>query len=355
LQTPRAVLIRPAGGAGQIQPKPVRNGILGLGAGFMLGIGLAFLWDALSSRVRSADRVADRLRLPLLARVPRPPRSLRKTKQLVIAGDPSGPDAEVFRILRTNVELVNVAHRARTIMVTSAVEKEGKSTTVANLALAFALAGRRVVLLDLDLRSPSLHSFFAVDRQPGLTDMVLRGVSASEAIVRVNTNYLPFSATANGNPVPSNVETVGDRTSPVSLLASPDQNLSADRDEMPYALQGGSLALLPAGTPTPNAGEFVARVPLARILADIEGEGDLILIDGPPLVGVGDALAISSAVDGILVVTRLDLARDVMLADLDRILEACPAAKLGLIATGSGAKTGYDYLTYANIGDRTRV
>jgi Mrp family chromosome partitioning ATPase len=240
-------------------------------------------------------------------------------------------------------------------MVTSAVEKEGKSTTVANLAVAFALAGRRVVLVDLDLRSPSLHSFFAVDRQPGLTDMVLLGVSASEAIVRVSTNYPHVPRTANGNAVPSNVEIVGDRSSPVSLMTFPGQNLSADRDEMPYALQGGSLALLPAGSPTPNAGEFVARVPLERILADLDAEGDLVLIDGPPLLGVGDALALSRAVDGILVVTRLDVARDVMLADLDRVLEACPAAKLGLIATGSDAKTGYDYLTYVNIGDRARV
>ena len=101
----------------------------------MLGIGLAFAREALDTRLRSASEVAERLPLPLLARIPTPPRKLRSDERLVMVAQPQGPQAEAFRMLRANLDFVNLDRGARTILVTSALEREGKSTTVANLAV----------------------------------------------------------------------------------------------------------------------------------------------------------------------------------------------------------------------------
>ena len=163
LQTANAFVVRSGGKAVQVQPRPVRNGVLGLALGLLFGVGLAFLWETLDTRVRSAEEIAERLGLPLLARIPAPPRRLRNENRLVMLADPAGIHAEAFRMLRTNLEFANLERGARTIMVTSAVETEGKSTTIANLAVALARAGKRVALVDLDLRRPFLARLFALD------------------------------------------------------------------------------------------------------------------------------------------------------------------------------------------------
>ena len=174
LQTANATLLRPASGAAQIQPQVKRSAVLGIVLGLMLGIGLAFARDALDTRVRSADDVGDELGIPLLARLPAPRKKLRTTNTLVMMADPRGHQSEAFRMLRSNLEFVNLDRGARSILVTSALEKEGKSTTVSNLAVTLARAGKRVVLVDLDLRRPAVRQFFGIDAaHPGVTNVVL--------------------------------------------------------------------------------------------------------------------------------------------------------------------------------------
>ena len=106
--------------------------------------------------MRSPEEIGDALGVPLLAHVPGPPRRLRGKDRLVMLAEPEAPEAEAVRMLRTNLDFVNLERRAKRIMVTSAVDGEGKSTTAANLAVTLARGGRRVVLVDLDLRRPSL-------------------------------------------------------------------------------------------------------------------------------------------------------------------------------------------------------
>ena len=106
---------------------------------------LAIIWDVLDTRLRSPEEVADRLRLPLLARLPEPP----SPDELVMQTRPNSSEAEPVRILRTSFDLAALGRDIRTVMIASAVQQEGKSTTLANLALAEARAGKRVVLVDL--------------------------------------------------------------------------------------------------------------------------------------------------------------------------------------------------------------
>lgn len=181
LQTSNANVVREAEVAYQVEPKPVKNGLLGLVLGILVGVGGAILWSRLDTRLRSSDEVQARLGLPLLARLPEPPRKLRSGAQLVTLAEPDSVDAEAFRILATNLEFTNLDYGARSIMVTSALEREGKSTSVANLAVSVAQTGRHVVLVDMDLRRASLARFFGLEGEAGLTHVALGRLSLEDA------------------------------------------------------------------------------------------------------------------------------------------------------------------------------
>jgi capsular exopolysaccharide synthesis family protein len=312
LQTSNAFVVRSAGKATQVQPRPVRNGILGVALGLILGVGLAFLWETLDTRVRSADEIGERLGLPLLARIPEPPRRLRRKNRLVMLANPTGNHAEAFRMLRTNLEFANLERGARTIMVTSAVETEGKSTTIANLAVAMARAGKRVALVDLDLRRPFLARLFGLDPdRPGLTDVALGHAELSHAIATV--------ALAKGRP-----------DGPTNGQARVD----------------GVLEVLASGPVPPDAGEFVGTKALAKILERLSERFDFVLIDAPPLLHVGDAMTLSSRIDALLLVTRLDVIRRPMLAEMRRVLHACPSSSLGFVLTDAHLEETYGYAGY---------
>ncbi|MBA3735465.1 MAG: hypothetical protein H0W90_09775 [Actinobacteria bacterium] len=317
LQGSNASVVRTPSNAAQVQPKPVRNGILGLALGVALGIGLAFLREALDTRLRSADDIAERLGMPLLARLPAPPRGLRKKDRLVMLAEPAKASSEAFRMLRTNLDFVRLDNAAKSIMVTSSVEREGKSTTVANLAIALARGGERVALLDLDLRRPFLSRFFDLDRQPGVTEVAIGRAHLEGALVQVNLGEagerggLTRPAAGNGRAAPTS--------------------------------SGGSLHVLAAGVIPPNPGEFVGSDALATILDELQPRFDTILIDAPPALQVGDAIALSRHVDGIIVVVRLNVARRPLLNELHRQLSSSPAAKLGFVLTAAESEEGYGY------------
>src|SRR2546426_4254056 len=175
-------VLRPAVGAQKIRPRTRRNAILGFLLGGFLGVGLVFLAEALDKRVRSEREVEDALGLPLLGRIPKPDRKLEKAGTIVMLAEPRSIAAEPIRKLRTNIEFMNLERNARTIMVTSSVQREGKSTTIANLGVALARAGRRVVLVDLDLRRPYLNRFMTLPAAPGITDVVLGRLELANAL-----------------------------------------------------------------------------------------------------------------------------------------------------------------------------
>jgi succinoglycan biosynthesis transport protein ExoP len=304
LQTSNAFVVREAERAEQVAPRPLRNGLLAFGIGAVLGIALAFLWQALDTRVRSAEEIGMRLRLPLLARLPEPPRALRRKRELVMLSKPGGVQAEAFRMLRTNLDFVNLERDAQTIMVTSADEAEGKSTTVANLAVALARAGRHVALVDLDLRRPTIGAFFGIENRPGVTDIALGHIDPVQALCEINV-------------------------------------AAVDGEAARRPVRTGTLEVLPSGPLPPNVGEFVATRALGGILRLLRERADIVLVDAPPLLHVGDALALSAKVDSLLVVTRMGVVRRPMLAELERVLAASPAEKLGFVVTDAGSEDGY--------------
>ena len=318
LQTSNASVLRPAETATKIRPKTARNVVLGAVLGLLLGIGLVALRQALDTRVRDATEIGEVLHQPLLGRLPAPPKKLQRRQRLAMVVDPGGIDAEVYRMLRTNVDFVNIDRGATSIMISSALEKEGKSTTAANLAVAFARSGTKVALVDLDLRRPSIGRFFDIEAsQPGVTSVVRGRSTLSQALVEVFRDF--GTATTPGEP--------------------------RERRE-------GLLKVLVAGELPPDPGEFINTNALTDVLDQLAAAFDLVLIDTPPLLSVGDAGALSTRVDAMVVMTRLKILRKGTLKELARALQTCATVKFGYVVTGAELEetdsvAPYHYYGYA--------
>lgn len=305
LQGSNTALIRGGDDTVQTQPKTARNATLGLVLGLVLGVALAFVRDALNTRVRSAEEVHERLGVPLLGRIPQLPKRLVSDSGVAMLTDPRAPETEVFRILATNLGFANLDRGAKTIMVTSAIRGEGKSTTVANTAVALARAGSKVALVDLDLRRPALGRLFGLRRRsvPGITDVALGSVQLNEALVRI--------------PIIGGDERAGS--------------------------EEGALAVLQTGPVPPNTADFVTSGRLGAVLDELAETCDLVLIDAPPILQVSDAMALTAKVDALLVVTKLSAIRRPALNELRRVMDHAPIAKLGFVLTGVRAQEGYGY------------
>jgi polysaccharide biosynthesis transport protein len=307
-------LAEQAQSSSKVRPLTTRNLGMGLALGVVIGLVLVSLAEALDTRIRHSDEVSQRLGLPLLTRIPIPPRSLRKAGSLGMLDDEGGLQTEAYRKLRINLDFANLSIKARTIMVTSASEQEGKSTTVGNLAVALARAGRRVVLVDLDLRKPYLDHFFDLTGRPGITDVALGNVTLDQALWSI--------------PIPGS-------------------------DGGP---QAGSLHVLPSGPMPPNPADLIESSVVSEVLLDLAERADVVLLDSAPLLPVSDGVVLSNKVDAMLIVVRASTVRRPVLSELQRVLAACPAAKLGFVLTGSEEGEGYGYgYGYAGYGSSTPV
>jgi polysaccharide biosynthesis transport protein len=318
LQTSRTYVISSAEGAAKVSPQPRRDAMIGLFLGAVLGIGLALLLEALDTRVRSVAEVGEHLKIPQIGVVSPPPKKLLKRDQLVMMAQPRDARAEEYRVLRTNLEFASLAgNEIKTVLITSAVEEEGKSTVAANLAIAFARSGKRACLVDLDLRRPYLDRFFHLARAKGITDVALGNVTLDEALIEFDL------VTGEGRP---------------AAPEATDAMTAGDR---------GRLDVLVSGPLPPDPGEFVATQRLADILTALRNRYDMVILDSPPLLRVGDAMTLSARADGMIVLTRLTSVRRPMLRELGRIIESAPTTKLGYVVTGArggGAYSGgYGY------------
>ncbi len=194
--------------------------------------------------------------------------------------NPRSPVAEAYRTLRNNVQLSNVDNPVRSLLVSSASQDEGKSTTLANLGVTFAQAGNRVVLVDCDLRRPTLHKLFGVPNDKGLTSMLLADQSAA----------LP-------------------------LLGTPVEG----------------LRLLPSGPPPPNPSELLGSKRLEAAIARLQEEADLLLFDSPPVLAVSDAAVLARRVDDVLLVVSAGKTKRDQASRARQVFDRTGARILGVV------------------------
>lgn len=284
--------------AEQVGPRPVRNGIAGFVIGLVIAGIAALAIDRLDWRVRSTDEIADILGLPVLGRLDDPTREAKRAG-LVTLVRPNDPAAEAFRVLRTNLKYALGVTGGKSIAVTSAVEGEGKTSTCCNLGVVAAAAGLDVVLVDLDLRRPRVHTYLGVPQAPGVAEVATGEVRLEDALCSI------ASPPGSGN---------------------------------------GRMRVLTSGTRVPGPGEFAASRAVADMLAGIAGQCDLLIVDAPPALAVSDALALGPAVDAFVVVSRADRADRRALEDLRGELAQTRSNILGLVLTSAlAARKRYAY------------
>jgi tyrosine-protein kinase len=299
-------------------PKPKRDALFALFVSLVFAIGAAFGLDRIDRRIRRVDEVEALYDLPLLTTV-------AHTRRMAPDADGKAviPDdlREAFRTLRTNLQLLSLDQPARTILVTSAVPKEGKSSVVRNLALAYREAGARVVVVEADLRQPTMKSLFHIEAESGFTN-VLTGEQ------RLSTALQPVAARGE-----------------TAVLAPARARVGIGKPEDNGARNAGELAVLTSGQPTANPPAVLASQRVREVLAEIAGNHDVVLIDSPPILAVSDAIPLLSAVDGTIVVARLDLSTHDAARRTMQLIRRVPGARvLGVVANDSHETSGQYYL-----------
>jgi capsular exopolysaccharide synthesis family protein len=277
-------------------PQPVRNGMVGAVLGVILGVGLALLLDRLDRRLREPQEVTDVFDRPALGFVPASDALADASRAL------PPPVAEAFRMLRANLRYFNIDSDLRSVIVTSPQPGDGKTTVAWNLAKALAAAGSRTLLVDADLRRPTLNRWAQTKSRLGLSELVSNQGSFDEAIIRSGA---------------SDTEGAGSRH---------------------------ELHVILAGSLPPNPDELMESTQMLDFLRIAEDKYDLVLIDTPPTSVVSDAIPLIREASGVLVVSRLghttrDAARQ--LAERLRNLEA---RVLGVVVNNLRAhRSGYGY------------
>jgi polysaccharide biosynthesis transport protein len=255
--------------SGPTSPNIPRNLAFGLALGLSSGIGLAFLMDAMDNTVRTPEQAQMISGLPSLGMIPLGSRQTaqfansarrlalaasHEAVELVTQARPQSQMAESYRALRTSLLLTSLGAPPKLIVVTSALPQEGKSTTSINCAIVLAQKQSRVLLIDADLRRPSIHKTFGLGPRIGLSDVLTGNATLSDAILR----------------------------SPVSP----------------------TLFVLPAGTPPPNPAELLASQNMRDVLAALREQFDHVVIDTPPTLSVTDAVVLSPNADAVVLVIR---------------------------------------------------
>lgn len=233
--------------------------------GLFLSVGGAYLVDLLDTRVKSREEISQLLQTPILGEVPNFP---KQDSGIYTAKNPRSPITDAFRSLRTNLEFLSINHPLRTILITGPDSSGGKSTIASNLALLFAKGGKKVILLDADMRRPNLHNLLGTTSDPGISDVCVGRTDLYSALHSWGT------------------------------MEQPDDNqrqfLSKDND---------LLRILPAGTIPPNPAELLSSPRFDQVLADLKEQADLIIIDSPPIF-LPDTTTLFPKVDGILMVIQ---------------------------------------------------
>jgi capsular exopolysaccharide synthesis family protein len=276
-----------------VKPQKRRSIMMGLILGLLGGIGMAFFVEYLDNTVKSPDEVELKTGVSVLGIVQRLKDKERRIERVVLE-EPTSPIGESYKALRTALLLSKAEHPPRSILLTSAIPNEGKTATAVNTAVAMALSGQKVLLIDGDLRRHQIHKVFNVPNVKGLSSY-LAGVSDSDIVVETEVN---------------------------------------------------NLSVVTPGPTPPNPSELMSSARMEKLIEEMTGKYDMVIFDSSPILTVSDSLVISRYVDASILVVRsgkttYDMARRAL-----RMLDDVNATMLGLVLNDFDEKRGGYYYYY---------
>lgn len=298
-----------------VKPKKKLNLMLGMLIGLGLGIVLAFVVEYFDNSVKSHEEL-ERLGYNILGTIPQiemekyekklehklekigPMEGRKIEARLITHLDPKSPVSESYRTLRTNLQFSKIDRKIKTILITSSGPKEGKSTTAANLAIAMAQAGNKVVLVDADLRRPVVHSIFGMKKDEGITNYLMETITYEQLV----------KTTFHEN-----------------------------------------LFVICSGVLPPNPSELLASRAMDELIHKLKDQFDLVIFDSPPVIAVTDAAILSTKVDGTILVVNAGHTNRDALARGKTLLDGVNARLLGVLLNGvkiDGMYGSYYYYYY---------
>jgi capsular exopolysaccharide synthesis family protein len=225
------------------------------------------------------------------------------SEDIVTHLDPRSPASEAFRVLRTNLQFSSVDRELKSVLITSAGPGEGKSVVASNLAVAFAQSGKKTVLVDIDLRRPTVHERFGVANREGVSTGIVNGLTEDILV----------------------------------------------ESEIP------NLWLLPSGPTPPNPAELLGSQSMKRLVTQLTEWADMVVFDAPPVIAVTDSCVVAPLVDGVVLVVKLGQADRNMTLRAKQLLANVKANIIGAVVNDVDNSTGQGYYYYHYYHDERRT
>ncbi|MBK7999627.1 MAG: polysaccharide biosynthesis tyrosine autokinase [Verrucomicrobia bacterium] len=273
-----------------VKPRKMLNIALGVIVGLAMGIGVAFFIEYLDTSVKTIDDVERAMQAPVLGVIP-------QNVGYLISEGPDSPHAEAYRVLRTNILFSLKDPKLNTITVVSAGAGEGKSTTIFNLATVFAQNGSRVIIVDSDLRRPSVHKILKVSNSVGLTNYLLKQNTLEEVI---QTTPLP------------------------------------------------TFDFLPSGKLPSSSMGVLSSAQMKELIRDLKRRYDYVFFDSPPIMGVSDASILASEVDAVMQVVQYRRYPQPMTIRAKQMIEKVGGNLLGIVLNNISMASDENYYYYSS-------
>lgn len=298
------------------------NFVIGAIAGFVFSFCLAMMWEANDTSIRSIEDVKEYIGLEVIGTIPEmrfgSPRGGRRRRAtyvttvdeeqvdacIVTLHDPKSPISEAYRTLRTNYQFATINQKPKTLMVTSAVPGEGKTTTAANIAVTMADRGMRVLIVDTDLRRPNVHRVFRMERGPGLADVLREGLDI-QSVIR-----------------PTRVQ---------------------------------NLWIISSGRVPPNPSELIASEGMAEVMEQLGSQFDLVICDAPSVLVVTDPVLLATHVETCIMVVSTNNARRETVIRANKLLETAKVNVVGVVLNGLETTRRHYYYYYYYYEDGTPI
>jgi capsular exopolysaccharide synthesis family protein len=293
------------------QVRPWMNFVIGAFVGLVIGFGLAVMAEMNDTSIRSIEDVTDYIGLDVIGTIPQmrfgKPKSQRRGDYVAMTAeghvdscivtqhDPKSPISEAYRTLRTTFQLATLHQKPKTVMVTSSVPAEGKTTTAVNMAVTFADSGLRVLVIDTDLRRPHVHHVLRMERGPGLADVLREGYDV-HTVIR-----------------PTRIE---------------------------------NLWIISSGRVPPNPSELIGSERMRKLLEQLGNEFDLVICDAPSMLVVTDPVLLATEVDTVVHVVSADHARRETVMRGKKLLETARANVAGVVLNNLKATRRHYYYYY---------